>query len=157
MEQIQVWQLYTDTSLGAIIHHHTVVRTGLYKQTSLKFLLHRRLEGSWSSVKSESWAVSSQQKKHHEKVQDMCLFSNTFFILQEDIHCLVFSCPGGDLRSGSVIDWHPCRADTLETCSAEIWDGLPKQQETLPTIGADSLSENYWYRLIISKCMSCVI
>lgn len=34
--------------------------------------------------------------------------------------------------SGSVTGWHPRRVDTLESHSAEIWDDLPNQQDTLP-------------------------
>lgn len=79
-----------------------------------------------------SWAVCHRSKKHHGRVQLMCSFSNTFSILEEDIHLLVFSCPRGGLRSGSATDWHPCRADTLESRCAEIWDDLPNQQEALP-------------------------
>lgn len=99
MNQIQVWQLYTDTSLlytWELSYIITVWPELPYKPTiaSSCNLLYRRLEGSWWCVKPESRAVSSQ-RKHQEKVQVMCLFLNTFSILQEDIHCLVFRCLQG--------------------------------------------------------------
>lgn len=52
-------------------------------------------------------------------------FRNIFIVLFSPVHW-------GGLRSGGVKDWHPCRADTSETRSGEIWDDLPKQRGTLP-------------------------
>lgn len=109
MDQIQVWQLYTDTSplytweLSHIIPVWSKPPSTNQLASSC-YLLYRRLEGSLSSVRPESWA-------------ELCVITACFQNLSQSLKrkFILLSSPAlGGLKSGSVIDWNPCRADTQE-------------------------------------------
>lgn len=113
--QTQVWQLYTDTSLLYTwkLSHIIPLWSKLPSTNQLAsscYLLYRRLEGSWSSMKL-SWAMCHNGRSTAGK-RCLCACFQTlsqslkriFIFLSSLVHREAWG-------QGSVIHWHPCRVE----------------------------------------------